>query len=65
MKNIIYPVDTIFISLAYRTEIPIFIIVDHITFILKMDATGFHMTFYGKGFSEDYQGDIKYVLHCS
>ena len=30
-----------------------------------MDATGFHMTFYGKGFSEDYQGDIKYVLHCS
>jgi hypothetical protein len=26
-----------------------------------MDSTGFSMTFYGKGFSKDYEGEIKYV----
>ena len=28
-----------------------------------MEATGFHMTFYGKGFSKDHEGEIKYVMY--
>ena len=26
-----------------------------------MEGTGFSMTFYGKGFSKDYEGEVKYV----